>query len=237
MKLTPSQINEYREKGYLILEKLFTHKEVKRINEGIVEISSKPMPNIIREENGEIRSAFTTHGFEDEFSWLHHEDRLIKPIKELLNNFSIYLCTYKFNNTKRSNEEVMDRHEVDAVHAFNNGTEESLVLSVMILLEETEDANIPLMFAPNSSVAEIIESSPNSPPSVGNLNIENPLHGDIKLASKRDLSSEEGANSTRDTIGTAIFFNPNVFGAANRKMHSINIATATFTYCRDFKLF
>ena len=58
MKLTVSQIKEYNENGYLIVDGLFSEEEVLGLRNGVLKIDDTPMPNIIREENGAIRSVF-----------------------------------------------------------------------------------------------------------------------------------------------------------------------------------
>lgn len=234
MNLTQSQINTYKEIGFLIVEDLFTAKEVKTLKNGIDKITNRDTPNIIREKNGEIRSVFAPHNFREEFSWLYKQNRVLEPVKQLLNNISIYLYQYKLNNKKAFQGGVWEWHQDFPFWNLDDGVKEPNMLSVMILLQDTNQAQGPLMFIPESHKNGVADFHPKEHLKGENIKLENSLNGDLKFTVKRDLIKKmvdkNGMKPGIGSIGTTIFFHPNVYHGSNSNISPYDRNTAILTY-------
>ncbi len=234
MKLTTSQINEYHENGYLIVNGLFTEEEIQGLKDGIGKIDDRPMPSIIREENGAIRSVFAPHHRIEAFDWLYKQERLITPTQQLLNDPSIYLYQYKLNNKKAFDGGIWEWHQDYPFWHIDDGVKESQMLSVMLLLQDTDHAQGPLMFIPKSHKTGIAEFQPKAHLTADTIDLENSLNGDLKFTVKNEIiknmvdqaSIQPGIGS----IGTVIFFHPNVYHGSNANISPYDRNTAIITY-------
>lgn len=234
MKLTTSQIKEYHENGYLIIDGLFTENEVQRLKEVINQIDNKPKPYIIREENGAIRSFFAPQKSKEEFDWLYKQERLIAPTQQLLNDASIYLYQYKLNNKKAFGNGIWEWHQDYPFWHIDDGVKSSQMVSVMLLLQNTDHAQGPLMFIPKSHKAGIAEFQHKEHLTDDTIDLENSLNGDLKFTIKNELIKKmvdkDGIKAGTGSIGTVIFFHPNVYHGSNANISPYDRNTAIMTY-------
>lgn len=234
MELTTSQIKEYHENGYLILDGLFTEEEVQGLKDGIGKIDDSPTPNIIREENGTIRSFFAPHHRIKEFDWLYQQERLVIPTQQLLHDPSIYLYQYKLNTKKAFGGGIWEWHQDYPFWHIDDGVKQSQMLSVMVLLQDTDHAQGPLMFIPRSHKTGIAEFQPKAHLTDDTIDLENSLNGDLKFTVKNELIKnmvdQAGIQSGIGSVGTAIFFHPNVYHGSNANMSPYDRNTAIMTY-------
>ena len=187
MKLTELQINEYNENGFLIIDALFSEEEIVGLRNGILKIDDKPIPNIIREENGDIRSVFAPHHIKEEFSWLYKQDRLVTPAQQLLNDDAVYLYQYKLNNKKAFKGGLWEWHQDFPYWHIDDGVKKPQMLSVMILFQDTDYVQGPLMFIPKSHKTGIADFQPKEHLTEENTKLENSLNGDLKFTIKNEL--------------------------------------------------
>lgn len=234
MKLTTSQIKEYHENGYLIIDGLFTENEVQRLKKVINQIDNKPKPYIIREENGAIRSFFAPQKSKEEFDWLYKQERLIAPTQQLLNDASIYLYQYKLNNKKAFGNGIWEWHQDYPFWHIDDGVKSSQMVSVMLLLQDTDHAQGPLMFIPKSHKAGIAEFQHKEHLTDDTIDLENSLNGDLKFTIKNELIKKmvdkDGIKAGTGSIGTVIFFHPNVYHGSNANISPYDRNTAIMTY-------
>ena len=234
MKLASSQIQEYHEKGYLIIDGLFSPKEVRKLMAGIGKINNTPMPNIIREENGDIRSVFAPQGFLAEFDWLYKQERLVTPAQQLLNDSSIYLYQYKLNNKKAFGGGIWEWHQDFPFWHIDDGVDRPVMLSVMILLQDTDHAQGPLMFIPKSQKAGIADFQYKKNITGMEVDLINSLNSDLKYTIKneriREMVDQDGIISGIGQAGTCIFFHPNIYHGSNTNISPYDRNTAIITY-------
>lgn len=234
MKLTTSQIQEYHEKGYLIVDTLFSQEEVLQLRASIGKIDDKPMPNIIREENGDIRSVFAPQDFRPEFDWLYKQDRLITPTQQLLDDSSIYLYQYKLNNKKAFGGGIWEWHQDFPFWCLDDGVDKPHMLSVMILLQDTGHAQGPLMFIPKSQKTGIADFQYKAHFIGKEVDLVNSLNADLKYTIKneriREMVDQDGIIPGIGQAGTCIFFHPNIYHGSNANISPYDRNTAIITY-------
>lgn len=234
MKLTRSQINDYHEQGYLIIDGLFTAGEVQVLKEALGKIPDKLMPHIIREDSGAIRTVFATQRSRKEFGWLYKQDLLIQPAQQLLDDASIYLYQYKLNNKKAFGAGVWEWHQDYPFWHIDDGVKDPKMLSVMVLMQDTDHAQGPLMLIPKSHKKGIAAFQDKTHVTTENIKLENSLNGDLKFTVKNELIklmvNKGGIKSGIGSVGTAIFFHPNLYHGSNAKISPYDRNTAIMTY-------
>lgn len=234
MKLSETQIRDYHETGFLILDNLFTKEEIYGLQESINTIDNTPQPNIIREKNGAVRSVFAPQKFKKEFDWLYKQERLILPTQQLLDDTSIYLYQYKLNNKRAFKGGAWEWHQDFPFWHIDDGVKNATMLSVMILFQDTDYAQGPLMFIPQSHKTGIANFQHKAHLSKDKIVLENSLNGDLKFTVHNDLITkmvdQNGMTAGIGKIGTAIFFHPNVYHASNANISPYDRNTAIVTY-------
>ena len=88
MKLSPENINQFNEEGYLFFPELFSKKEIAKLQNEVPKILARTGPEIIREkmDNKVARLAFGVHSYSDPYNRMMLHPRMLEPVKQLLND-------------------------------------------------------------------------------------------------------------------------------------------------------
>lgn len=239
MVLSAEQIKSYHENGYLVIDNLFSKDEAEMFNEEALKFNHlKELPNIILEKNGDVRSVFAPHRSSKVYDHLYKQDRLVGPAKQLLGD-DVYLYQYKLNNKKAFTGDWWEWHQDFPYWHLDDGVDTPLMTSVMILLQDTSTLQGPLIFIPKSHKDGIVDFEPkehlmNIAGSNATLDLKYALSADLKYTIKRDvftrLINEYGFFEFSGTVGTCIFFHPNIFHASNANISPYERNTAILTY-------
>jgi hypothetical protein len=89
VKLSPEQIAQFDEQGYLFLPKVFSDPEVRALMREVPGILGQERPQVVREKDGKTpRTALAVHTYNDVFARLARHPRLIEPVEQLLDEVS-----------------------------------------------------------------------------------------------------------------------------------------------------
>jgi ectoine hydroxylase len=239
MELNQTQMDLYKEKGYLILENLFSKEEMNQLVEDTRDFEEqKSLPNIICEENGEIRSIFAPHLNNDSFDRLYHEERLVRLAEQLLED-QVYLYQFKLNNKRAIVGDRWEWHQDFPYWYYDDGVKSSEMVSVMILFQDTKQIQGPMVFIPGSHKNGIVdfEEKVHLLENGGQkkaVSLMSSLNADLKYTIKhkliKEIAEKEGIIVGEGEVGTCIFFHPNLFHASNANISPFERKTAVITY-------
>lgn len=234
MKLSKTQINFYNENGYLIIESLFNKSEVNKLKEAAkVFENCKSSPNVICEDNGDIRSVFAPQLHHEMFDWLYKEKRLVNVVSQLLND-AVYLYQYKLNNKKALTGKFWEWHQDFPYWHIDDGVEFPNMLSAMILFQDTNSFQGPLLLLPGSHKSGVANFQLKQHLKNKEIDIINSLNADLKYTIRQDLLHDYFINGNVveaiGPIGTCVFFHPNLFHGSNSNISPFDRNTAIITY-------
>ena len=233
MILSKEQIDYYHENGYLVVDSLFSKTEIEVLNEETLKFNQfKELPNVILENNGDVRSVFAPHKMSNFYDDLYRQDRLITPSKQLLGS-DIYLYQFKLNNKKAFVGDWWEWHQDFPYWHLDDGVQAPQMISAMILLQDTTTIQGPLTFIPKSHQNGIVDFEPKEHLN-GTTDLKNSLTADLKYTIKKNiitqLINENGFFEASGSAGTCIFFHPNLFHASNSNISPYERNTAIVTY-------
>jgi ectoine hydroxylase len=237
MELSQEQIEFYHENGYLIIDSLFSKEEIEQLNRSLSEFENlKSLPNVICEENGEIRSVFAPHKHIEGFKWLQEQGRLVEPSQQLL-DAPIYMYQYKLNNKKALGGDWWEWHQDFPYWHIDDGVKAPKMLSAMILMQDTSSIQGPLIAIPRSHKIGIVDfEEKQSLIENGNLtsDLKHSLSSDLKYTIEKSLIKklvlEDDIVAFDGKIGTCVFFHPNLFHASSSNLSPFDRNTAIITY-------
>jgi hypothetical protein len=90
MKLTPVQLKEFDELGYLVMPSCFSEEEIAVLRSEAEAIYASDRKEVWRETSGAPRTAFAAHTYNEAFGLLGRHPRLIEPLEQLFGEFT---CT------------------------------------------------------------------------------------------------------------------------------------------------
>ena len=81
MELTPQQLRQFAEDGWLFLPDCFSEAEVAILRDEAEQIYGTDRQEVWREKTGAPRTAFAAHTYNEAFRLLGSHPRLIRPVE------------------------------------------------------------------------------------------------------------------------------------------------------------
>ena len=149
MRLSPEQLREFDEQGYLFLSDCFSEEEVAALRGEAEAIYRSDRPEIWREKSGAPRTAFAAHTYNEGFRRLGAHPRLIEPVEQLFGE-KLYMHQFKVNAKAAFDGDVWQWHQDYGTWARDDGMPEPRAMNISVFLDEVMAINGPLMFIPKS---------------------------------------------------------------------------------------
>src|ERR1700747_213447 len=149
MPLTPQQMQQFAEEGYLFLPGCFSEEEVAILRDEAEGIYATNRQEVWREKTGAPRTAFAAHTYNEAFRLLGSHPRLIGPVEQLLGE-QLYMHQYKINAKAAFEGDVWQWHQDYGTWARDDGMREPRAMNIAVFLDEVMPINGPLMLVPRS---------------------------------------------------------------------------------------
>ena len=101
MHLTPQQLKEFDELGYLFMPGCFSDEEVAALRSEAEGIYRTERPEVWREKTGAPRTAFAAHTYNEAFRLLSRHPRLVEPLRQLFGE-DVYVHSSRSTPRRRS---------------------------------------------------------------------------------------------------------------------------------------
>jgi ectoine hydroxylase len=157
MGLSPEQLQEFDEQGYLFLPGCFSDEEIAVLREEADAIYASDREQVWREKTGAPRTAFAAHTYNEAFRLLGAHPRLVRPVEQLLGE-QVYMHQFKINAKAAFEGEVWQWHQDYGTWARDDGMPEARAMNIAVFLDEVMAINGPLMFIPKSHKAGVLEA-------------------------------------------------------------------------------
>src|SRR5256884_1505274 len=149
MRLTPKQLREFDEEGYLFLPDCFSDEEVAVLRRDAEVIYRSDRQEVWKEKSGAPRTAFAAHTYNEGFRLLGSHPRLIEPVEQLFGD-KLYMHQFKVNAKAAFDGDVWQWHQDYGTWARDDGMPEPRAMNISIFLDDVLPINGPLMLIPRS---------------------------------------------------------------------------------------
>jgi ectoine hydroxylase len=151
MKLTPAQVEEFNEQGYLFLPQVFSPAEMDLLNGELPGIFAQAREEVIREKDSNApRSAFYVQTWNPIFAMVARHPRLVEPGIQLLGSEKLYMHQFKINAKAAFDGAVWQWHQDYATWYNDDDMASAQAMNIALFLAEANEFNGPLMFIPRS---------------------------------------------------------------------------------------
>src|ERR1700691_2146674 len=158
MKLSPGQLKEFDEQGYLFFPNCFSEEEIALLRDDAEAILKLDRQEVWREKTGAPRTAFAAHTFNETFRLLASHPRVVEPLRELFGE-EVYVHQFKLNAKAAFNGDVWQWHQDYGTWKRDDGMPEPRAMNIAIFLDEVMPINGPLMLVPKSQHAGDLKAS------------------------------------------------------------------------------
>jgi L-proline 4-hydroxylase len=149
MQLSPEQLKEFDELGYLVMPDCFSEEEVAVLRSEAEAIYNSDRQEVWREKSGAPRTAFAAHTYNEAFGILGRHPRLIRPLEQFFGE-PVYMHQFKINAKAAFDGELWQWHQDYGTWKRDDGMPEPRAMNISVFLDEVMPINGPLMFIPKS---------------------------------------------------------------------------------------
>jgi ectoine hydroxylase len=149
MQLTPEQVRQFDEQGYIFLPSCFAEEEIALLRSEAEAILLQDRQEIWREKSGAPRTAFAAHTFNEVFRLLAHHPRLVEPLEQVFGE-PVYVHQFKINAKAAFEGDVWQWHQDYGTWARDDGMPEPRAMNIAVFLDEVFPFNGALMLVPKS---------------------------------------------------------------------------------------
>jgi ectoine hydroxylase len=149
MKLTPQQLTEFDQQGYMFFPNCFSEEEIALLRDDADAILKLDRQEVWREKSGAPRTAFAAHTFNETFRLLASHPRLVEPLRELFGE-DVYVHQFKLNAKAAFDGDVWQWHQDYGTWARDDGMPEPRAMNIAVFLDEVMAINGPLLLIPES---------------------------------------------------------------------------------------
>lgn len=231
--LTRQQITSFHTQGYIILHDQFTEEELALIARESAGVMAQDCPRRILDSSGAIRSFFAPEQDSEPLAAVTRLERLVVPARLLLGS-DVYIHQSKLNVKEAFRGDRWEWHQDFPFWHLEDAMPLPRVLTAMIMLDEANEYNGPLLFIPGSHVAGLVDTSENRHLPENDLKYMSSLTANLKYTIKQDTLAQwinkNGIVSARGKAGTVVFFNSLVFHASSNNVTPWNRNSFLITY-------
>src|ERR1700722_19927705 len=152
MQLSPAQLKEFDEQGYLFFPNCFSEEEIALLRDDAEAILKLDRQEVWREKTGAPRTAFAAHTFNETFRLLASHPRVVEPLRQLFGE-EVYVHQFKLNAKAAFEGDVWQWHQDYGTWARDDGMPEPRAMNIAVYLDEVMHINGPLMLVPRSHTA------------------------------------------------------------------------------------
>src|ERR1700739_3556445 len=149
MQLTPGQLKDFDEQGYLFFPNCFEEEEIALLREDAEAFLKPDRKEVWREKSGAPRTAFAAHTFNETFRLMAHHPRLVEPLQQLFGE-PVYVHQFKLHAKDAFEGAVWQWHQDYGTWARDDGMLEPRAMNIAIFLDEVMPINGALMLIPTS---------------------------------------------------------------------------------------
>ena len=206
MKLNAKQQEKYREKGYVLLPRLFSDAEVAVLEAAMNEVLDRDVPEVAREADGAVHIVYGAHLFDERLRALSRHPRIVDPCRQLTGS-DVFVHQSRIN-AKQAKGAMVDWHQDFGVYHRVDGVPEPRGIVVAVFLDEVTACNAPLMCVPGSQREGLIVAAIN--PDAEDHERAARYRYDISQEAMADLVERYGLEAVTGPVGSVLFMDGSV---------------------------
>ena len=111
MQLTPEQLRQFEDDGYLFFPSLFTSAEIAVLTDEVPRLYAQRRPENVREKDSDaVRTNFAAHLYSAPFARLARHPRMVKPVEQIFGE-PLYMHQFKINGKAAFDGDVWQWHQ------------------------------------------------------------------------------------------------------------------------------
>ena len=233
-RVTPEQIAHYDRHGYLLVDGVFSPREVRLMKAAAAGLLAERSERTVMEASGAaVRSVYRIHDGSATFSHLARHPRLVEAARGLLDG-EVYLYQSKLNSKAAFDGDSWPWHQDYVFWLTEDGMPAPRALTAAVFLDDVTELNGPMMVIPETHREGVLafetceDGGPDAPAWMADLVAR--LKFTIDRRVLRALADDNGVVSLKGRAGSVLFFDCNLAHASPANLSPYERGFAMFTY-------
>ncbi len=231
--LSPEQLKEFEEKGFLFFESYFSQDEMEKFIEELREYEydedlKLSEGTILEPGKEEIRSIFGIHEVSERFDRLTRDPRLLEMVQQILNS-DVYIHQSRINYKPGFKGKGFDWHSDFETWHTEDGMPRMRSVSCSIVLTDNNEFNGPLMLIPGSQKL-FVPCVGRTPEDNYRESLKSQTVGVPDATSLTRLMDKHGIEAPKGPAGSLILFECNSLHGSNVNMSCWPRSNLFFVY-------
>ncbi|MER5554700.1 phytanoyl-CoA dioxygenase family protein [Streptomyces sp. NPDC002793] len=229
MRLTPGQVNAYRDRGFVVLRALFDAEEVESLRTAFERDARAPGPHRVREDGtDELRAVYASHQRQPAFASLIRSPRLLGPARQLVGP-ELYMYQFKINSKPAFSGGGWSWHQDFMAWQAADHLPEPRLLNVALFLDDATEYNGPVVFLPGSHRRGAAGGRSGSGTALSGDHVD-PDEIALGRDEMRELVARHGMESAKGPAGSVVLFHPEVVHGSATNMSPLPRRLLIATY-------
>lgn len=164
MPLSSAEVDEYNERGWVVIDDAFSASEVSVLEAAALKVLERPGPEVGREADGAPHVCWGMHLFDERMAALVHHPTLVDASRQLLGqDFFVHQSRI---NIKQTNGSIVAWHQDFGTYHRVDGVPDPRGIMIAVFLDDVTNVNAPLLAVPGSHREGLVSTAqvdPNSP--------------------------------------------------------------------------
>ncbi|MEO1191787.1 MAG: phytanoyl-CoA dioxygenase family protein [Pseudomonadota bacterium] len=207
MALEATQVEEFREKGWIVIPSAFDGEDVSILKQAVATVSAHEGPEVAREPTGEPHVVYGMHLLDQRFAALAHHPAIVKNSEQLLGK-QIFVHQSRVN-VKQTGGSIVKWHQDFGTYHRVDGLPTPEGIMVGVFLNEVTACNAPVMGIPGSHKHGIV-SKAFTDSSSRDFGTVSKYRYDIPPETIRDLVEQHGLEAITGPAGSLLLMDMTV---------------------------
>jgi ectoine hydroxylase len=201
MTVSDAQVDEYAEKGWIVLPSLLDETEVSVLNDAVSMLSRRDGPEVARENNNAPHVVYGMHLLDERMGMLVRHPALVAAAKKLLGKqFFVHQSRV---NVKQTDGSIVKWHQDFGTYHRVDGLPKPDGIMIGIFLDDINPCNAPLLGIPGSHKRGIV-SEASVDPSSEDFETVSRYRYDITPETIAELTEEFGVEPIMGPAGSVL---------------------------------
>jgi ectoine hydroxylase len=202
-----TQLETYRDKGWLVLPALLDNTEVAVLNDAVATVTEYDGPEVARENSGAPHVVYGMHLLDERFRMLARHPALVAAAKGILGKgFFVHQSRV---NVKQTNGSIVKWHQDFGTYHRVDGLPRPDGIMIGVFLDEINPCNAPLLAIPGSHKRGIVSEAALDPSSDDFENVSRYRY-DISPDTITNLTDQFGMEAIMGPPGSVVFMDMTV---------------------------
>ena len=234
MELTSQQIEQFQQRGFLLLEDRFSAAELRLLTREVEVIVEERSERTVMEDSGAaVRSIYAPHASDPVFSVLGRDPRLVEPARRLLAG-DIYVYQSKLNIKSPFVGEVWEWHQDYVFWHNEDRMPAARVLSAAVFLDDVNEFNGPMVLIPGSHREGVLACPPGEDAGQSGPAWRSHVSAKLKYTIDREvlqgLAGKYGLYAPKARAGAILLFDSNIAHASAANISPFSRSLIFYTY-------